>query len=1767
MKNQRAFVIWLAMLAGLFLSALPARAIIITRTSITNFYTDISGSPSRRCNYVSYTINNNDGVAYSQVWVTASSFSGGVVGLGPTEDGVMNIGSLAAGETKGAFFYLCANTATTVDQSHTITVYNGLPSFGVSIGSASFTLFNVEDTIQANANKVTTVVTGPTPPELGGLVTITVDGDSGTIGSESIMAYTAAVISNWPANAYELYSSSVTLSGGNSGVFSNILWIPPASLPSSSDTHWTARFFLRAVGTTATPTTVSPTAYISSGANTKHTATDPASLPPIDPTDNKLLVGKSATPTSLIGTGVVTFSLTVTNTGIRQVFVDTIVDTMPSFPTNAVYVTGSSTLNGSPTANPNISGQVLTWPGTFTVNAGASLNLSFQARFTNSYGIYTNRAVATVGPSQIDTTQSTADNAPATATVTVTEPTADIVVFKSGATNIAAGSNLIYTLSVTNLGPQSTTNVTVTDTLPAGVTFVSASGGGSLSNGIVRWTVSLMNSNAATNFTLTVTAPSNTMTLTNIVSATSPLTDPATNNNNGSAASSRVITTVAASADLASGKSGPTNVIATSNLTYTISVTNLGPSAATNIVVSDALPAGVTFVSASPSGTVSNNIVTWTVIPTLAAGAVTNYSVTVTAPAEFGSLTNAAIATSPVSDPDASNNNGTGAGSRVITAVQPRADLVVAKSGSTNITASSNIVYTIAVTNLGPSTASNIFVSDALPTGVAFVSASGGGAVSNNLVTWPVLAAMASGTTTNFTVTVTAPSNAGSLTNIASATSITTDPATNNNNGSAATSRVVTTVNASADLSVTKTGQTNAAVATNLTYAIGVTNLGPSTATNVIISDTLPAGVSFVSASGGGTLSNNVVNWSIASLALGGTNFTVTVMTPSNAVTLTNIASATSPIPDITPSNNDGSAAAARVITAVAASADLASGKSGPTNVIASSNLTYTITVTNLGPSVATNVAVSDALPAGVTFVSASSGGAVSNNAVTWPLVPSLVAGATTNFTVTVTAPVEAASLTNAAVVTSPTPDPNSSNNDGTGPASRVVTVVSARADLTVTKSGAASVVASSNLVYTVTVTNLGPSTGSNVVVSDALPAGVAFVSASSGGTVSNNVVTWPSIGAIAGGATTNYTITVSAPANSGSITNIASVASATTDPNAANNDGSAASSRVVTSVSAAADLFVFKSGPAGIPVTSNFTYTVTVTNPGPSTATNVVASDTLPPGATFVSASSGGTMSTGVVTWPTVALMPAGVGTNYTLTLTAPASPASLTNVARAASATFDPNAANNDGSSANSRVITAVGAAGATISGYVYLDANHNGFKDGAETGSGLAGLFAKIFPSSMPAGPAIAAVPVDPATGFYALSNILGGVYHIVIDTGATLSDVTPNLPAGWSGIEMPAQLRTNVAVTPVNLPNQNFGLVNALTLTGRVFKDTGQPSGTANDGVLNGSEAGLASVIVKLTDSTGATTYDTATTDGAGNYALLIPNTLSNGVTLKVVETNPNGFLSSGASVGTTGGTYARTNDTVTFTYASGTAYTGVNFGDVPVNTFAPDSQQSGLPGTFVLHPHTLVAGSGGQVTFGVASAPSPNIPGWSQVIYRDANCNAILDPGEAPVSGAITVIAGDRICLLVKDFIPAAAPMNAQDQLTVTAAFTYTGASPALATNLTRIDVTTVGNPTTAGLTLLKAVDKATALPGETITYTITYANNSDAPLASVIIYDATPAFTTFISATNSTLPTNFTAIAISAPSVGASGAVKWTFTGTLAPGSTGAVEYKVNVVQ
>lgn len=86
-----------------------------------------------------------------------------------------------------------------------------------------------------------------------------------------------------------------------------------------------------------------------------------------------------------------------------------------------------------------------------------------------------------------------------------------------------------------------------------------------------------------------------------------------------------------------------------------------------------------------------------------------------------------------------------------------------------------------------------------------------------------------------------------------------------------------------------------------------------------------------------------------------------------------------------------------------------------------------------------------------------------------------------------------------------------------------------------------------------------------------------------------------------------------------------------------------------------------------------------------------------------------------------------------------------------------------------------------------------------------------------------------------------------------------------------------------------------------------------------------------------------------------------------------------------------------------------------------------------------------------------------------------------------------------------------------------------------------------------------------ALPGETLVYTITYSNQSSEALGEIIIFDSTPAFTTFVSAGNGALPASLLGVAVSVPAAGQAGVVRWTFTGTLNPGSKGAVTYSVMV--
>jgi len=122
-------------------------------------------------------------------------------------------------------------------------------------------------------------------------------------------------------------------------------------------------------------------------------------------------------------------------------------------------------------------------------------------------------------------------------------------------------------------------------------------------------------------------------------------------------------------------------------------------------------------------------------------------------------------------------------------------------------------------------------------------------------------------------------------------------------------------------------------------------------------------------------------------------------------------------------------------------------------------------------------------------------------------------------------------------------------------------------ADLNLTKTGAATAAGNANVVYTITVVNPGVTGASNVIVSDTLPAGTAFVSATSTqGTCVNGTPVTCTLGSLAGGASATITLTLKMPNSNTTVSNTASVTASESDPNTNDN-----SSTAVTVVSVAA--------------------------------------------------------------------------------------------------------------------------------------------------------------------------------------------------------------------------------------------------------------------------------------------------------------------------------------------------------------------------------------------------------------------------------------------------------------------------------------------------------------------------------------------------------------------------------------------------------------------
>ncbi|WP_433674920.1 hypothetical protein [Microbacterium gorillae] len=819
---------------------------------------------------------------------------------------------------------------------------------------------------------------------------------------------------------------------------------------------------------------------------------------------------------------------------------------------------------------------------------------------------------------------------------------ADLSVVKTAnAESATAGEEFSWTIAVTNHGPSvshadAEHPIPITDLLPAGVSFVSASGDG--------WScdvdlLGLLACDLSTDLPVGAAAP---ITVTGLV--TSDVTADVVNTavvapgltpqpaENTQPDSSTVTTPVQAIADLSIVKTVRESFTAGVEGTYRFVVRNAGPSDAVNAVITDELPEGLTFVGSDADCSVDGQVVTC-VLGTVAAGAEVVVDITVSASAAVtGDIVNTATVGSDTTDPDPSDNTSTVTGT-----VAEVADLQIVKSHAPELraVAGQSFAWTLTVTNNGPSDsrateAHPIVVTDVLPAGVTLAPeadcAVAGEQDGRQIVTCLITSTLASGDAVSFTVPVQLAGDLeGDIVNTASVVpGITPLP-----DEEPRESTDTVTVSAEADLSIVKTANADSATAgADFSWTVQVTNNGPSVSHAdaehpITVTDALPAGVTFVSAIGDGwtceaSAEGTVVCQLVTDLPVGAAApITITGHVASGVVgELVNTASVT---PGRTPQpEGDEGPDSSTSVTPVIAAADVSIVKTVSQSFTAGTEGAYRFTVTNLGPSDAMGVVVTDELPAGLTFVS-SDGSCDADGQVVTCALGTLASGAVAVIEITVQASASlSGDVVNTAVVGSDTPDSDPSNNTST-----VTGTVGEVADLSIVKTATEAMIGES-VTYTLQVTNAGPSVARGVIVTDAVPASLTGVTAAGEGwtcVVGDGGVVTCQLPELAVGATATVTVsaTVSAAAYP-SVENTATVTSATPEDPSTVGDNT---STVTSPVPALSTLTIEKRLIGQLVTGRTATYEITVGNSGPTEDPGpVTVIDELPAGLTFASVS-----------------------------------------------------------------------------------------------------------------------------------------------------------------------------------------------------------------------------------------------------------------------------------------------------------------------------------------------------------------------------------------------------------------------------------------------------------------------------------------------------------------------------------------------------------------
>ncbi|MGH0726149.1 cell surface protein, partial [Bacillus cereus] len=977
------------------------------------------------------------------------------------------------------------------------------------------------------------------------------------------------------------------------------------------------------------------------------------------------------TPTAAIG-DIVTYTIAVTNTGNIPASATVLIDGLGA---GASFIQNSVTINDvpQPGLDPSLGIHLADLP------PGNSVFITFEAQILAipPSGTLTNNALVnyeyTVNPNQSPAVGSTITNTTVTPIVDATLSINKTV----NSTFATIGDTLTFTSTITNSGNTTASDVIFTDVIPNGTTFIPNSfkiNGTTIPNTNPQNGINIGNLNSNASVTLSFQVNITTLPNPNPIPNQSSLqysfivdiNEPPVSR---TVQSNKTFTQVNSASVIATKTASNAFAAVGDTVTYTTTLTNSGNTTANTPVFIDILPPELSFV---PDSVQINTIpqlgfrpdsgISLDSIPVGGTTTISFQAIVGSIPATNPTLNQSSTTYSIIVDPTQPPVTETATSNPTLVQINEaiiQATKSVDRLFSDVAPGNSFLTYTVLLENIGNTTATNIIFTDPIPNNTVFIedSVRVGGVLlpgvnpTNGIPIGDIIAG--DFTNVTFRVQVVSIPNpiftigpGGPNSPVINGASIDYQFMTGPNlplvSRSTTSNPVSTQINSGEITLVKSVDKTFATIGDTISYTITLSNPGNVTSQNIIFTDILPDGTTFIS----GTLTNDSGTQQIGNPANG---IQIENINPNGTAVITLNVLVTN-IPSINPISNSSSVQFSHVVdpsqpsvsqtnvsNAVSTtinSAILATQKSADKSIVSvGDTITYTTTITNTGNTAATNITFTSAIPASTTFIPNSftingvqQSGAQPALGVT---IPSIAPGETVTVTFqanVLSVPPSSSIMGNDTILYSYTVDPNGTPIT-TSTSTNIVTNPVLDAMITMIKSVDQTLVTlGDTITYTTILTNSGNTNATNITFTDLIPDGTTFITDSvtiDGITqIGLNPNTGITIGAIA--PNSSISIAFQVTATSTPVQNpIANSATASytfiADPNAPIVSRNVTSNSVFTTINTATILSSKQVDKSFSHIGDTLTYTVTLTNNGNSSAQNVIFTDTVPSGTAFI--------------------------------------------------------------------------------------------------------------------------------------------------------------------------------------------------------------------------------------------------------------------------------------------------------------------------------------------------------------------------------------------------------------------------------------------------------------------------------------------------------------------------------------------------------------------